>query len=300
MRELLYGALAALGQTWDHDQVEQHGTRLGRLLWRFAKERREMATDAIGTHLDLPRHLARDTARRSFEQSGRSFLEIFLNRRVDTRFIRERLTIADPPSWEAMLAEKRPRVVTTGHFGAWELLPAVFEHQLPDLEKQIVVRRPKDEALHRLMKRLRTQPSVEVVEHRQATLKVLRCLKRGGGTAFLVDHNCSTSEAVFLPFLKNIAAVNMGPALLAVRSGALIQPLFLRRDGKGGYVLHTSPPLDTTTLEGSREERIKAAALFYTRAVERMVIAHPEQWFWMHKRWKTQPPTDWKYVPPKS
>ena len=79
----------------------------------------------------------------------------------------------------------------------------------------------------------------------------------------------------------------MGPALLAVRAKALIWPVALMREG-GNYVFHLQEPLDTTTLEGTRDEQVKTAAAFYTQAIENFVRECPEQWFWMHDRWKTK------------
>ncbi len=298
MRDIAYAMLAAWGQSWDFDTVRRRGEGLGRLLWRWVPERREMATEAVARALDLPRAEAEAVARASFEHSGRSFLELFLTRRVDPRFVQERLTIVDPASWEAFLATDRPCIVASGHMGAWEIMVALCNLMVQGRPGMVVVRRPKDQALHEAMTRLRSHPGMVVVDHRQAALKVLRCLKKNGTVGFLVDHNTSTSEAVFLPFLQKIAAVNMGPALLALRGQALIQPLFVLRDGKGGYELHTEPYLDTRELTGSREERVAKAALFYTRAVERMVRLRPEQWYWLHKRWKTQPPQGWTYTPP--
>jgi KDO2-lipid IV(A) lauroyltransferase len=127
------------------------------------------------------------------------------------------------------------------------------------------------------------------VDHRQAVFTVLKALKRNGLTAFLVDHNSPRNEAVFLPFLNETAAVNMGPAVLAVKANATVVPVFLVRDEQGGYVFHVAPPLATGELSGTREEKIRQVAEFYTGAVEKYVRKYPEQWFWMHKRWKTRP-----------
>lgn len=298
MKDILYEALGALGQAMSLEGTERWGNRLGGLLWSVLKERRALAEENMVYHLGVSPDEARDMVRANFRNTGRSFLEIFQSRSVDRRFMLERVTLSDPASFEAMQACERPFVGATAHLGSWEMLIGLFHVLMGDRPKQVVVRRPKDEALHRLMTRMRSKPSVEVVEHRQAVLKVLRCLKKGGATAFLVDHNCSTTEAVFLPFLKKIAAVNMGPALLAVRSRALIQPIFLLRDGQGGYILHTEPALDTVELTGTREEQVQKAALFYTQAVERAVLRWPEQWYWLHRRWKTQPPEGWIYTPP--
>ena len=93
--------------------------------------------------------------------------------------------------------------------------------------------------------------------------------------------------AVCLPFLGAEAAVNKGPAVLAIRAKALVWPIALIRDGDR-YRIIIEEPLDTALLEGDAEEKALAVAAFYTEANERMVRRAPDQWFWMHNRWKTK------------
>jgi KDO2-lipid IV(A) lauroyltransferase len=131
-----------------------------------------------------------------------------------------------------------------------------------------------------------------VIDHRQASSTVLPNLRARGVAAFLVDHNSSRKESVFLPFLGDVAAVTIGPASLALRTKAAVYPVFLLRDGKGGHILHILPPLRTATLAGPVKERLRRIAAFYTDAVAEMVRQYPEQWFWMHKRWKTREKED--------
>ena len=130
-----------------------------------------------------------------------------------------------------------------------------------------------------------------MVGHRTVVAAVLRALRKNGIVAFLVDHNAPRSEALFLPFMGEETAVNMGPALLAVRAEALIWPVCLMREGNG-YVFHLQEPLDTATLKGSREEKVLAAATFYTKAVEKAVQRAPEQWFWITTAGNSTRPPD--------
>jgi KDO2-lipid IV(A) lauroyltransferase len=294
MRDLFYESLASLGSRLDLDAIARAGALLGAAMWRLLPGRRRLACEALALHLDLDPAAAIPLARQSFAHNARSFLEIFHAHQMDWRVLNERVRVQDPALFAAYCAETRPLVVATAHLGAWELLSLVTRLYFPGRRRMVVVRRPKDMALHRTMLRLRSWPGLEVLEHRNAAFAVLKSLKRGGKVGFLVDHNCSRDEAVFLPFLNRVAAVNAGPAILAVRGGAVVWPCFLlherREDGRAGYVFHQQPPLDTTALEGGRDEKIRQTAEFYTRAVEQAVRAHPEQWFWMHRRWKTRPP----------
>jgi len=180
-------------------------------------------------------------------------------------------------------------ILATAHLGAWELLAGIFRLFVRHEHRCIVTRRYRDQALNLLLLRLRSRPGVRVLEHRHSAFEISRTLKVGGACAFLVDHNCRRDEAVFLPFLGKTAAVNMGPALLAIRNNALVWPGCLLRQPGGRYRFRLSQPLDPTTLSGTLREKIETVATFYTSAIEAEVRACPEQWFWMHNRWKTQP-----------
>ncbi len=289
MRDILYNLVAATGDALGFGPVSMAGDQLGKLLWLALPKRRAIATKAVAEHLNLPYGEARRIARSSFSNSCRSFLELLLARRADWHFMTERLQYADPQNLAAVCADPEPAVLATAHLGAWELLAGAQQLVLDRPAKGIVIRNTKDEAMNRLIFRLRTRPGVRIIEHRNASGPTLEILRQRGAVAFLVDHNCRRDEAVFLPFLGETAAVNMGPALLAVRAKAAIWPAFMTRLPEGRYCLHVGEPLRTSSLKGSIRDRVRQAAEFYTQAVEKQVRATPEQWFWMHRRWKTRP-----------
>lgn len=289
MREFLFQAVALAGERCGFRGAYVIGATVGRLLWLLLPRRRRLAMETVHERLGLDRPQARAIARESFMHTGRAFFEACLTRRVDWRFIATRLQVATPQRFTALQQEQEPVVVACAHFGSWELLSGILQLTMPQQAKGIVVREGRDQALNQLMRRQRGRPGVEIIGHRGAAARVLRLLRRQGVCAFLVDHNTRRDEAVFVSFLGKVAAVNAGPALLAVRAKAAIWPAFLLRNSCGRYVLHVGEPLRTQELQGSSEEKIKAAASFYTHAVEDFVRQYPEQWFWMHKRWKTRP-----------
>jgi len=264
---------------------------MGRLLWLVLPSRRNLAVDTIRDRLELDMIQAERIARQSFMHNGRSFLELLLTRRVDWRFAEKRLVIEKPEELKDILAMCKgvPVVAVTGHLGAWELLGGLLNLMAPQDYKQVVVKATHDQSMHRVIKRMRTHSTVRIQEHDQAASKVLKNLVKGGLSAFLVDHNCRREDAIFLPFMGRPAAINLGPALLALRGKALVWPIFLIRSDAGRYLLSHEKPLDTRTLYGERKEKIHQIAMFYTQAVERQVRRFPEQWFWMHRRWKTRP-----------
>ena len=293
MREVFYQAMAAGCRQLPLKTLHTMADGCGSFLWKILKSRRKLATEAIEFHLEVPRDEAERIARESFKQNFKSFLEIFANHRMDYVFTENNITIEGRKHYQAMCDTDRPVIMSTAHFGSWELLSGLFDLLItPQRPKGIVVRRPKDLAMHRTMVDMRSRPHTVIIDHRNAVRNVLKLLKKKGQVAFLVDHNCMIEEAVFLPFLNKVAAVNMGPALLGIRANALIQPVFLIRNPNQHYTVHFDAPLDTRDLKGDRDEKIAEVAGFYSRAVENMIRLYPEQWFWMHKRWKTRPPEE--------
>ncbi|MDR2077327.1 MAG: lysophospholipid acyltransferase family protein [Desulfovibrio sp.] len=256
------------------------------LAWRLLPARREAAVAAVEKHLRQPRKEALAIARRSFEENFLSFLEIFHAAHFSTALSVSR--IITPEGLALLQAETAPIVVTTAHLGSWELMPGLAADLLPDRQGMVVVRVQKNPALNLVMAELRGSRGMRVVDHRQASNVVVPSLRRKGLVALLADHNTSRREAVFLPFLEDTAAVTLGPALLALRTKAAVFPVFLVRDGAEKHLLYIANPLHTARLTGTLPERARAVARFYTDAVAEVVKKHPEQWFWMHKRWKTR------------
>lgn len=289
MRDVLYNAFLPLGASLSLERLQALGNGLGNLMWTALPSRRREATASMRERLGLAEPEARALARSSFRHSACSFLEIFHARCMDHRFLEERVEYENPELFARMCSSLRPVVGVTGHLGAWELLGGVLKRFDTKSDCHVVVRLPKDRALAELMMHMRTQSRIRVLPHREAATDALGQLRRGGLCAFLVDHNCRKAEAQFLPFLGETAAVNKGPAILALRAKAEVWPFFLIRLPRGRFRAVTLPCLDTAALGGDRAERIEAICRFYTRAVEDMVLRYPQQWFWMHRRWKTRP-----------
>ena len=287
----LYALAARLLAMLGHGALSGLGAALGVLVWRLAGSRRRLACTAVQERLSLPPRQARVVARASFRNNFRSFLEIVRSQHVDPVFLRTRVDLHRPDILAAMQEHPGPIIVATAHLGSWEYINGVLDLCLKGRNKLVVFRRTKNRALNELMIRLRRRPLVDIVEHRRAAKVVVERLRGGNGVAaFLVDHNCLEKEAVFLPFLGKVAAVNRGPAMLAVKTRAAVFPAFLLREQGGRFSLHLAEPLLPGDLSGSVRDRVTQVAAHYTSAVEAMVRARPEQWFWMHKRWKTRPP----------
>lgn len=289
LKYLLYQGVGTALQAMKINQASLAGTLLGELMWTASPSRRKFAIQSISNHLGLNTMSATRIAKQNFRYTGTSFVEMFLTRKVDLRFSAAHISFADASRFRRIKNAKRPIVATTGHFGSWELLSPLLALHFPERECQIIVKHPKDRAFTQIVAYYRGVGGNQIISKDQAASHVLRCLSHNGISAFLVDHNAKRSKSLFLPFLGENASVNIGPAVLAIRSRAIVWPIFLLRMGQGKFQVHLHEPLDCTQLTGKMQEKVKRVAEFYTQAVEQMVERYPEQWFWMHKRWRTRP-----------
>ncbi len=262
------------------------GNFIGFLLWHLLVRRRNIAISNIHRRLNYSKKDARKIAYASFKNSARSFIEITLVKSFSLNPIRTQLKITEPELFKKMKDLDSSYILATAHMGAWEFMSAVMaDLHLGTRPLLIVARKYPNPAVQKFIAKNRESHGATMLGHKMIAPAVLKALKRKGGVGFLVDHRALPHEAIQLSFLGRQTAVNMGPALLALRGNAVVVPSFILRD-KEGYVLHFQDFLDTRELEGTREEKIEIIAEFYTAAVEKVIRKYPEQWFWMHNRWK--------------
>ncbi len=287
MRTALFNFITWFFRKLSPAALARIGRFAGFVMWHVMRTRRQYTIKAVKEHLHVDQAEARRIARKSFSENARSFLEIF---HTGIFSFSSPLVIVDTPEiLAAVNSEPGPCLCATAHFGSWEILAALEAEMRPGSDKMVVVRNYRSSFLNDAMLKLRGARGTRVIGHRNASVEVTANMKQNGMVAFLVDHNAGHTEAIFLPFLGELAAVNAGPALLALRAKAVVYPAFLLRGEDGKYHLQVKEPLRTSELQGSVGDRVEQIAAFYTKAVEDMVRAHPEQWFWMHQRWKTRP-----------
>ncbi len=263
------------------------GNGIGSLMWFFLAERRLLATKNMQERLNITPEKAKELAYKAFRHNARSFIEITMVRSFSFAPTRTKLRIAEPELLHELRSTQKPVVAATAHLGAWELLAALTGSLYDDdRQRMIVVKQYPNKGVQAFISSCRESHGAQMVGNKMVAVHVLRALKKKATIAFLVDHSALRHEALSIDFLGAPAAVNMGPALLAIRGDAVVQPIFLLRE-EDGYVLHLQKALDTTTLTGTREEKVEQVAEFYTKAVEKIVMQYPEQWFWMHNRWKS-------------
>jgi Kdo2-lipid IVA lauroyltransferase/acyltransferase len=186
-----------------------------------------------------------------------------------------------------VMAEHGRALVLTAHLGNWEYLTA--SHRLMGYPLAIVVRPLDSPVLDELAARFRGKTGAELIDKRGALRPVLEALRRGGLVGILLDQNATRREGVFVPFFGRAASTSRSLALLALRTGTPIVPIFIRREGLGRHRVVIEPPLPfpvANDLDGAIVELTARC----TARIEAAVRQAPEQWLWSHDRWRTRPP----------
>lgn len=187
----------------------------------------------------------------------------------------------------AAKAEGRGVILLTGHIGAWEL--SVYAHSIYGHPMSFLARRVDNPLVERLAERNRTRYGNRSIDKRGSVREVLRTLKEGGVVGILADLNATREEGVFCDFFGVPACTTAGVAALALRTGAVVLPGYIVWDEKAQvHRLCFEPPVETTST-GNQKEDIAANTERYTKVLEAIIRRYPEQWLWIHRRWRTRP-----------
>lgn len=191
---------------------------------------------------------------------------------------------------QAALAEGKGVLALAAHVGNWELLPYVAGVVCFSAD---LVYRPLDfSPLDLFFVRLRTRFGAELIPNAHAMRKILRQLKKGHVIAMLMDQNVDWYEGVFVDFFNHTACTNKGIALLALKTRAPVVPSFMLRD-RHRFIIEFCEPVPLVDT-GDRTHDVEANTLRYNQAIEAVIRRYPDQWFWVHQRWKTKAYCSWK------
>jgi KDO2-lipid IV(A) lauroyltransferase len=183
-------------------------------------------------------------------------------------------------------AQRRGRgvLIATGHLGNWEF--SAFAHALMTGPMHVVARPLDNRRIDRLAEARRTASGNRVIHKKEAARAILQALKQGEAVGVLVDQNSSPEEGVFVPFFGVLACANAAFVRFAQHTGAAIVPGFaLWSKSEQKYVLRFYPEIPVTG-------DVTADTAAVQRCLEEVIRSHPDQWLWIHRRWKTRPAGD--------
>ncbi len=178
-------------------------------------------------------------------------------------------------------------LILTGHLGAWEL--SSFFHSLMGHPMGLVARPMDNPLLDAFVRSIRCRQGNWIIPRNEFARGLLEAMHCGRTVGILMDTNMTPPEGIFVPFFGISACTASGLARIALRTGAAIVPGFLLWEpSESRYVLHFAPPIQPL-LTGDRAQDMEALTARCTSVLESWIRRYPDQWLWIHRRWKTRP-----------
>jgi len=185
-------------------------------------------------------------------------------------------------------ADSSGALLLMAHLGNWEL--SGFITTMTDCPVTVVVKRFRNAAVDGFITRSREKMGGTTLTAGTTFQECTRRLKRGEFMFMILDQNMIADEGIFVDFFDKPACTTPGLALLSAYTGSPVYPIFMIRRPDYGYTLTIHPPIAPPP-DRSKESLLEYTQI-YTTIIEEMIRKHPEQWIWLHKRWRTKPPVD--------
>jgi KDO2-lipid IV(A) lauroyltransferase len=265
---------------------------LGRLLGRGlgALDRRHVDIAVANLRHGFPdwtEERLRRTAHGVYAHFGAVLLDILWLAHRTPRDVMELVEVVGAVHVENALAAGKGVVLVTAHVGNWEVHGLAHGLRFGPIG---VVARPLDNPrLDRRLCAFRAAGGNTVIYKQRALAQVLRLLRDNRGVAVLVDQNVQPGDGIFVDFFSRRAATTTMAAAVALKTGAALVPCHTELRADGTYRLSYEPPIPVVP-GAERQAEIARLTQELTRAIEAWVRQAPEQWLWIHRRWKTRPP----------
>jgi KDO2-lipid IV(A) lauroyltransferase len=291
----LWWALFRLPSRLRLDTIQKLGRWVGRLFFYLSPHHRRIALSnlsrAFGSEISPDDRWRIGLS--SFENMGLTFLETLHFPGLGAEGLKKRIEIEGLEHLKTALAKNKGVLLLTAHFGNWEFLSLALG--LMGFSGGAVIRPFDFKPFDEYISFIRTSTGVRLIPKNRSMRKVLTALRDGEMMGILLDQNTILREGVFVDFFGHRACTDKGLALLALKSGAPVVPIFCLRLKNGRYKITAQPEVEVQR-NGDKTKEVEENTAAFTKVIENMVRAHPEQWLWIHQRWKQRPYDQWPRV----
>lgn len=261
---------------------------IGLLWFKIDKRHKDIALENISKAYksELSPEQILNLGKQVFKNTTHMIFDIAWAFRMDQEELLKNYTIKGYENLKNALQKGRGVLLLTGHMGNFELLVGAFGND-PDYKMYGAYRKFDFQPLERLMLEERQRFGVTMIPLRGAAKKIDAILRNKNAVGTLLDQNADWYNGVFVNFFGRPACTNKGMAVLAMRTKALVVPMYIAKTDNT-YVVEFLPeiPLQST---GDIITDIENNTQNYTSAIESMARKYPDQYFWVHNRWKTKP-----------
>jgi KDO2-lipid IV(A) lauroyltransferase len=263
--------------------------RVGKLLGTLAfyvdvPHRRIVRRNLTFIYPDWPPKKIRRLSKRVFQNLGITITGILQMTCFSKEEILGKVKIHGIDNMIDALKEGKGVILISAHLGSWEMVPLLSPLHL-NTPINVVARKLRFDFINNIIVNLRTRFGCRVIDKEDALPQMQKALRRGEILGIMIDQGTRTKESVGITFLGRKVRATPAASLLALRCKSPVVPAFCVRDADGELKLFIDPPLKLLRTRDLRAD-LKTNTQIMTDVVEKAVHNHPEQWFWVHKRWK--------------
>jgi KDO2-lipid IV(A) lauroyltransferase len=262
------------------------GRQLGRMVFYLDRGHRKVALENLHTAFGKEKtEKERYTiAQSTFQNLGMMTVEFFRIPKMDVETFKRRVDIEGLTRALNLLEKKKGALLLLGHFGNWELMGFMSKVIGNPI---LVIAKPmkKNKWMDQFITKIRNTAGLEVISNVKAGRKVLQALSQNRVVGILLDQRAKRSEGVWADFFGRKAPTTPGLAVLAMKSGAPVLPVFMVRNGFQKHRLIIKEPLELVHT-GNIKKDVETNTQLFNHTLESMIRQYPDQWFWIHRRWE--------------
>lgn len=268
-----------------HKRIASIGKVLGMLVYGIdARHRRIVRRNLTFVYPEWSAEQAKKTSKRIFQNLGITIVEIFQMICFSSHDILNKVNIRGEEHLLNALRNNKGVILISAHLGNWETVP-LFWPLYFNAPITVVARQIQSKIIDRWIHGLRTRFGSRVIYKDDALPEMTRTLRQGKKLAILIDQGIKSSLGIKIKFFNKFATATPSAALLALRCHSPVLPGFCIRNEDGTFTINLEPPL-VLKRTGDLAADLKTNTQIMTDAIENIVRKYPEQWFWVHKRWR--------------
>ena len=262
------------------------GRRLGRIFFYLDWGHRKVALENLQTAFGREKtgQERYTIAQRTFQNLGMMAIEFFRIPRMDVEKFKKKVKIEGLEEALKLLEKKKGGLLLIGHFGNWELM-GLMSKVIGNPIMVIAKPMKKNKWVDEFITKIRNAAGLEVISNVKASRKVVKALSQNRVVGILIDQRAKRSEGVWADFFGRKAPTTPGLAVLAMKTGAPVLPVFMIRNGFQKHRLMIKEPLELIHTGDIRRD-VEANTQLFNDTLESMIRQYPDQWFWVHQRWE--------------
>jgi KDO2-lipid IV(A) lauroyltransferase len=175
-------------------------------------------------------------------------------------------------------------LILTAHVGNWDLLCCAYASR--GLKLNVVTKSAKINGINRFWHKQRELFGVKQIEMRGAAPAIFRALRRGEVVAITLDQHRPPGKGIMVDFFGTPASTSPALADIALRTGCPVIPAFSLRQSDGRHIIWIGEPIQSINNGEGLDDLIRRNTELYNKLIERFIMKQPEQWLWIHRRWK--------------